>query len=108
MVDETLTRSELYQYCANISGQWHEETALVSSISEKAIHPAYQQIIALGKEALPYIFHELTGPEPDHWFWALRAITGEDPVKPEHRGNLKYMVQSWLSWAKVNAYGIDL
>jgi hypothetical protein len=42
--------------------------------ADMVTHPAYQQIIGLGKEALPLLFGELRRA-PDHWFWALRAIT---------------------------------
>lgn len=87
-----------------LAQQWKEDTALVSSITEKAMHPAYQQIIGLGKEALPLIFGEMKRAEPDHWFWALRAITGIDPVKPEVRGDVRGMTDSWLSWADSHGY----
>jgi hypothetical protein len=79
--------------------QWKEAALLLSSITEMATHPAYQQIIGMGPTALPWIFAELRR-DPDQWFWALKAITGEDPVPPEDRGNLPRMTQAWLSWAK--------
>ena len=31
----------------------------------------------MGKQALPLIFEELRR-KPNHWFWALNAITGQD------------------------------
>lgn len=80
-----------------LTSQWQTDTAASSSITEKSMHPAYQQIIGMGTKALPYIFSELKSA-PHHWFWALRAITGKDPVKPEHRGNLKAMSEDWLAW----------
>lgn len=82
-----------------LTKQWQTDTAASSSITEKSMHPAYQQIIGMGEKALPYIFSELKSA-PHHWFWALKAITGEDPVKPEHRGNLKAMSEDWLAWAE--------
>jgi hypothetical protein len=63
-----------------------------------AMHPSYQRIIGLGPAALPLIFNELAR-EPDHWFWALKAITGEDPVPPSARGKLRKMTELWLQWA---------
>jgi hypothetical protein len=63
------------------------------------LHPAYQQIIGMGKEALPFLIRELER-NPDHWFWALRAITGEDPVPAEHRGRVRLMAQDWVKWAR--------
>jgi hypothetical protein len=83
--------------------QWMEATRLLSSITEMATHPAYQQIIDMGQTALPWIFEELRR-DPDQWFWALQAITGEDPVPAEDRGNLPRMAQVWLPWAKDHGY----
>ena len=79
--------------------QWKEETALTSSVSEMAMHPAYQQIIGMGKEVLPLLLEELRR-EPDHWFWALKSITGEDPVPPADRSKLQAMTRAWLDWAE--------
>ena len=62
--------------------------------------PAYQQIIGLGREALPLILRELEAGRVDHWFWALFAITGENPVTPAHEGRLDEMALDWLSWAR--------
>ncbi|MCS6976086.1 MAG: hypothetical protein NZM31_03620 [Gemmatales bacterium] len=91
------------QRFADLVRQWKEATRFTSSITEMAMHPAYQQIIGMGREALPLIFEELRR-EPDHWFWALRAITGEDPVAPEDRGKLSAMTAAWLRWAEEHGY----
>ena len=77
---------------------WSEECAHLSSIREMVLHPAYQQVVGMGPSALPFIFAELER-RPDHWFWALRAITQEDPVPPEHRGNVAQMTRDWLEWS---------
>ena len=53
--------------------QWKEATQFVSSVTDMVTHPAYQQIIGMGKDVLPLILAELRR-EPDHWFWALQAI----------------------------------
>ncbi|MBI3407080.1 MAG: hypothetical protein HY040_01825 [Planctomycetes bacterium] len=71
---------------------WKTDTLLLSSITEMAMHPAYQQIIGMGKEALPLLFAEFRR-EPDHWFWALQAITGLNPVPITDRGNVDKMAQ---------------
>lgn len=59
----------------------------------------YQQIIGMGQAALPLILAELAR-EPDHWFWALEAITQEDPVPAEARGKVPEMADAWLAWGK--------
>lgn len=83
--------------------QWKEATVFTSSGTELALHPAYQQIIGMGKEAIPLILEELQREE-DHWFWALKSITGNDPVPAVDRGNLPKMTAAWLRWAQTNGY----
>ena len=87
----------------DLASRWRRETALRSSVTAIAMHPAYQQIIGLGEPALPLIFQELRR-EPDHWFWALGAITGENPVPDDHAGDLEAMAEDWLSWGDAHGY----
>lgn len=91
------------QRFAMLAARWYKETAPLSSVSEIAMHPAYQEIIGMGQEALPLILCELQ-QRPGHWFWALRAITGEDPVRPEQRGKIREMTAAWLLWGKEHGY----
>jgi hypothetical protein len=91
---------------ASLSRQWREDTKFASSVSAAAMHPAYQEMIGMGERALPLIFRELAS-EPDnpgHWFWALRAITGTDPVAEEQKGVLRLMAAAWLTWAAEHGY----
>lgn len=83
--------------------EWEDNTAYLSSMTKIVMHPAYQQIIGMGQIAIPLIFSAM-GKNPDHWFWALRSITGKDPVLPEHRGRLKQMTEDWLKWGRENGY----
>jgi|ERR1043165_2041316 hypothetical protein len=95
--------SRLESRFRELARQWKEATLLMSSITEMATHPAYQQIIGMGHAALPWIFAELRR-EPDQWFWALKAITGVDPVAAADRGNMRALAQAWLAWAKDHGY----
>ena len=74
-----------------------------SSILKMVTHPAYQRIIGKGERAIPFLLHEIQR-EPDHWFWALTAITGEDPVPDEDRGELPAMTRSWVEWGRKRGY----
>ena len=78
---------------------WKANTRNLSSITEAAMHPAYQEIIGMGIRAVPLILRELER-QLDHWFWALRAITGENPVPLEHRGRMEQMRQAWMQWGR--------
>jgi hypothetical protein len=86
-----------------LAATWREESAFCSSLLEMVTRPSYQRIIGLGRSAIPHILAALS-QQPDHWFWALKAITGEDPVPPEDRGNLQRMTQAWLIWGVRNGY----
>lgn len=86
-----------------LKARWEAETAVLSSVSEIAMHPAYQQIIGMGHIAIPLILAEIR-EKPGHWFWALKSITGEDPVVPEQRGRMKEMTEAWLCWGKKQGY----
>jgi hypothetical protein len=88
---------------AELAAQWKTQSAPLSSSHEMAMLPSYQAMIGLGQPALPLIFAEMR-KEPDHWFWALRAITGENPVPPEHVGKLDAMARDWLEWAAANGF----
>jgi hypothetical protein len=82
---------------------WKTERRAISSTLFMAMHPAYQQIIGLGTPAVPLILAELSrGVE--HWFWALQAITRENPVPPESRGDLDAMATAWLTWGRFKGH----
>ena len=83
----------------SLAAEWREQAGPLSSSTDRAMLPAYQAIIGMGETALPLIFDEMRR-RGGHWFWALRAITGENPVPPEHRGNVEAMTQDWLQWAR--------
>jgi hypothetical protein len=89
-----------------LASQWHKERGATSSITQMAICPSYQRIIGLGEKAIPLILRRLEneGDDPDHWFWALQALTREDPVPQDARGDMKEMARSWLDWAYMTGY----
>jgi hypothetical protein len=88
---------------ATLVEKWRSEIGPTSSITEMAMHPAYQQIIGMGPVVVPLLLRELE-QRPDHWFWALKAITGADPVEAEHRGRIDEMAKAWLKWGREQGY----
>ena len=82
---------------------WLDETIDISSLHQMVSHPSYLKLIGNGRRALPILFRELAR-EPNHWFTALRAITGENPVPDGARGNVKKMRDYWISWAEAEEY----
>ena len=82
-----------------LAAEWKHETAHLSSPSMIAEHRAYQEIIGMGKEAIPLILRGLEGSQAQ-WFWALRSIARESPVRPEDRGDVHAMMIAWLDWGR--------
>jgi len=68
-----------------------------------AMLPSYQRIIGMGLAAVPLLLEELSR-EPDHWFWALEAITEENPVPREAAGNVPLMAKAWVEWGKQHGF----
>lgn len=87
----------------NLSQTWKTETQFLSSALEISTHPAYQQIIGMGKVAITLILNSIK-KEPDHWFWALKALTGVDPVPEIMKGKVSEMTKVWLNWGIENGY----
>jgi hypothetical protein len=83
----------------SLAQQWRNETQWLSSTTEIAMNPAYQAIIGMGEEALPMILEDLR-QNSGHWYWALKAISNEDPVVPGDRGSIKKMKGAWLHWGE--------
>lgn len=86
-----------------LAAKWQEETQYVSSPNTIAEHPAYQEIVGMGKHAIPMILQNLQETQAQ-WFWALRSIAGESPVKPENHGDIDAMTADWLDWGKRHRY----
>jgi hypothetical protein len=81
-----------------LAREWKEETEHLSS-TEVFTHPAYQRIIGLGEPVVPLLLQDLDSGA--HGFWALRAITGANPVPPQDAGRVRRMANAWLAWGRM-------
>jgi hypothetical protein len=99
--NETITseRASLAGRFRHLAAWWKRDSEFQSSPSRIALHSAYQQIIGMGREALPLILRDLEQTQAP-WFWALQAISGEDPVRAEDRGYIDRMTTAWIRWGK--------
>ncbi len=101
----TASSAELAATFQELVDEWRSQTAFSSSLIEIVMKPAYQRIIGMGRTAIPLILKELR-KQLDHWFWALKAISGEDPVHEQDQGNLVKMRTAWLAWGAAHGYDI--
>lgn len=81
--------------------QWAADTEFASSATEQFMHPAYQQIVGMGRDGLPLILRDLRD-NPAHWFWALAAISGEDHA--DGANTFEEARERWLAWGAREGY----
>ena len=83
----------------NNAEKWRSETKFFSNPSDKYLHPSYARIIGLGPQIVGLLLESLT-TRPADWFYALRAITGVNPVADRDAGRYENMKAAWLAWGR--------
>jgi hypothetical protein len=87
-----------------LKAEWNNETSHLSSTNAMSMHPAYQRIIGMGYHAIFFMLEDLVENGPEHWFWALTAVTGENPVTEDIAGRVGLMSDAWIEWGKREGY----
>ncbi len=82
---------------------WHKAVAHHSSSTIRTNHPAYQEIIGMGQGVVPLLLRDLE-ENHSHWFAALQAITGANPIAPSDAGRISQMREAWLRWGREKGY----
>jgi len=95
----------------DLSREWKKQRGAMSSITGMSMLRPYQQIIGMGKDALPFILAELKeeADDPDQWFWALSIIAEANDLIPPQiganvQGDYQAMAQVWLEWGGQQGY----
>lgn len=83
---------------------WDRETAILSNVNTIVSHPAYQEIIGMGWEAVPLIIDRMR-TDPDHWFYALVKITGEDHAAGAT--TVDEASQRWVNWYDTRDFTVE-
>ena len=93
----------LHERFEELRDDWKSKTRHLSNTAQISLVFSYQNIIGLGPAAVPLILAELQ-KEPDHWFWALEAITGQNPVSKDAAGNMQASAEAWIQWGRKNGH----
>ena len=93
------TKEPLEARFARLAAEWKRDSQYLSNSAQMAMLRPYQRIIGMGMLVVPLILRELAR-EPDQWFWALEAITEQNPVPPAAAGKVSLMAQAWIDWGK--------
>lgn len=98
---ETTFQNEISHVFRDLVYSWKQETRFHSSLAKKFMHPAYQTIMAMGRDAISLILLELE-KAPGHWFYALRFIVRKDVA--ENTDGFEDAREAWLKWGRDNHY----
>ena len=82
-----------------LSAEWKDQSRYLSNTAQMAMLPSYQRIVGMGWPVVPLILDSLER-EPDHWFWALEAITEQNPVPSALCGHVTEMAECWIGWGR--------
>jgi hypothetical protein len=82
---------------------WNADTSHLSSIAKIVNHPAFREIVSMGRAVVPLMLRDLE-EQPRLWVWALPEITGANPVALADRGNIAKMSEAWIAWGRANGY----
>lgn len=97
------TTADLRERFQRLTAEWKDQSRFLSNTAQMAMLRPYQRIIGMGWDAVPLILEELQR-EPDQWFWALEAITEQNPVPRESAGTVRLMAQAWIDWGKQHGF----
>ncbi|MCG6868410.1 MAG: hypothetical protein LJE91_06660 [Gammaproteobacteria bacterium] len=82
-----------------LADQWRKDTAHQSFLSLRLQHPAYRRILSMGPSVVPFVLDELNR-QPDHWFYALAQLTGENPIPTDFTGTVDEAAELWIRWGQ--------
>jgi len=96
---------EQFKVLADEWEQHRQEIWYSSNINDYLKHPAYQEIVHLGKPAIPLIMERYkTDSLP--WGFVLQEITGIPVIKDPKSFNPARVKEEWLKWWEQNK-GLD-
>jgi len=96
---EAASTETLEERFRRLERTWMSAVGHFSSPSLLCDHPAFQEILSLGKGVVPLMLRDLE-ERPRLWVYALPQITGLNPVPEADRGNIRKMTEAWLRWSK--------
>jgi hypothetical protein len=90
----------------SLKNKWISETGYLSDPEKIYNNTSYRQIVDLGDIFLPLILNDLE-INYHNWFYALELITGANPIRDEHRGDIEAMTCDWMQWRDSQAININ-
>ena len=96
-IKEEFIDPELQLEFTSLKDKWINETLIVSDPTELYSNENYQKIISLGDDIIPLLIKDMYNFKGD-WSYALKKITGDNPVKKESKGKIDEIKKDWIDW----------
>jgi hypothetical protein len=87
-----------------LAAKWKNDSKTSLLMTQKCTDASYQRIIGMGQQTIPLLLKKISEPSGEDWFWALSAVTNENPVKSEHRGIIDKIIEDWIKWGRSQGY----
>jgi hypothetical protein len=98
-----LPQETVEEQFTRLAEEWQSAVAHLSSATKRDNHRAYREIIGMGPIVVPFLLRDLETHQR-HWFTALSAITGANPITEQDAGNIANMAKAWFAWGKKEGY----
>jgi hypothetical protein len=102
-VPESKSTETIEQRFRRLEAAWDADTRFLSDVGKIIDHPAFQEILSMGESVIPFMMRDLEKGNT-LWVWALRRITGHNPVPTEDAGQSRKMAEAWLRWGRERGY----
>ena len=96
-MSSTMVAKSIHERFCELRDDWKSKTRHLSNTAQMSLVFSYQKIIGIGPAVVPLILSELQ-KKPDLWFWALEAITDENPVSESDAGDIEASARVWVQW----------
>lgn len=83
----------------DLADRWQRETGHMSVTIKRVMHPAYQDIMAMGPRVVPLLLRDLLRTRRD-WFWALQHLTQYDAIAASGARTKDDMIAAWEAWGR--------
>lgn len=105
IIQENLVDASVEDQFISLTKRWKRETMMSSLAAEKIKNLNYQTIIGLGvtfKEKVIHLILKDLEENIEYWHYALKSITGYNPVPKGMVNNLDAVRDYWIKWGKEN------
>lgn len=103
-IDKSYVDPNLESEFMSLAEKCEEKMRFKSILKDIINNSYYRQIVGMGDSIIPVLLREMEN-NPILWTSALSDIARKrNPIKDEHRGDLRKIISTWKEWGKENKF----